>query len=1040
MTSTPRWWSLLVFTSPVLFAFSSHAAEWTVADGFTVTEAAVPGLVRHPMMATVDDTGRLFVAESSGDNLKPEEIEKDPPHSIRLLTDSNGDGIYDEATTFVDALNFPQGSLWVYDSLYVMSPPSLWRFADRDGDGIAEIRQELVTGFDYTGNAADVHGPFLHPNGRLYWCHGRKGHEVYDPDTGELVSRAKGARIWSCELDGGDVRVHAGGGMDNPVEVDFTENGDIVGSINLLYGRPRGDALVHWLHGGAYPRHDQQSVVAEFRRTGDLLTEFHNFGHVAVSGMCRYRSGVLDPAWRDQWIVSHFNTSTVTRTKTRTMGASYEAVETETIFALHKPDSHLTDVLEDRNGDLLAIDTGGWFRIGCPTSQIAKPEVAGGIYRISRKDEAGKVEVPAIPWPTLSAEAVATRLDSEQPWQRDRAMTELAVRGHAALPELRRILRDETSSVTARRNAIFTLARMKFSASPDLIQEALTDPDASVRHAAANAIAVTRSWQAVAANQPAERLIEIERNNTIAGALIAMVREGEPRTCAQAAVALGVMANNRACGALLAAAGRALDDRALHHALTYALIEIDDYDATLSGLSSREPGTVLAALWALDQMNASRLEFLDLRPFLESPQPAVRDAARTIIATHPEWDAAVANLFFSWGDSIDSTRRDMLFDLTPSFAQSPPLRDYLTSLLNGEAVGERLLAFELIAACDRIEFAPAWEPAFRASLDGPSPEPALDALAKAPTPRFGEELRRLASDESLPAWLRLKAMRLDEGNGGRLTDDLFALLVQTLRDEEEYRTRAEVLTILEDARLDRNRRTEIAALAEALGPLELPRLVGLFRRVEDDEQAQIFAEALILSPGLRNVDPRTVRQRFTGYETALEESGLGGELAAIEAEFDQRAERIAALSARLSEGDPARGREVFAAGKGTCIVCHEVGDLGRDIGPNLTTIGRIRTGEDLLESILYPGASLARDFETHSIRFRDESPDLTGLVREESPQHVLLVDPAGQEHYLARERIAAISTLPISLMPAGLEHTLSEKELLDLIAFLKSLQ
>ena len=49
-------------------------------------------------------------------------------------------------------------------------------------------------------------------------------------------------------------------------------------------------------------------------------------------------------------------------------------------------------MFEDADGSLLVIDTGGWFRIGCPTSQIAKPDVLGGIYRIRPQDgrEAGR--------------------------------------------------------------------------------------------------------------------------------------------------------------------------------------------------------------------------------------------------------------------------------------------------------------------------------------------------------------------------------------------------------------------------------------------------------------------------------------------------------------------------------------------------------------------------------------------------------------------------------------------------------------------------
>lgn len=57
---------------------------------------------------------------------------------------------------------------------------------------------------------------------------------------------------------------------------------------------------------------------------------------------------------------------------------------------------HLTDVLEDRDGSLLVVDTGGWFRIGCPSSLMAKPEVPGAIYRI--RPPAGAPAVLAKAW------------------------------------------------------------------------------------------------------------------------------------------------------------------------------------------------------------------------------------------------------------------------------------------------------------------------------------------------------------------------------------------------------------------------------------------------------------------------------------------------------------------------------------------------------------------------------------------------------------------------------------------------------------------
>ena len=592
----------------ILLALAPLSADdFFVAEGLKVTPALEPGLVKHPVMAAYDDEGNLFVAENAGVNLDKEALLKELPNSVKRLQDTDGDGVFDKATLFADKLTFPQGALWIYDSLYVMSPPSLWRFSDEDGDGYAEVREELATGFYFTGNAADVHGPFLHPNGRLYWCHGRKGFAIPDNDTGMIMEEGKAARIWSSQLSGGEVESFAGGGMDNPVEIDFTDEGEIIGTVNLFYGRPRGDTLTHWVHGGAYPRYDQGLVLEEFRKTGDLLPAIHNFGHVAVSGMCRYRSGSLDPGWTDGWLVTHFNSSDLTLTKTVPKGSSYEAVETKSIFRVLKPDAHLTDVVEDRNGDLLVIDTGGWFRIGCPTSQIAKPEVAGNIYRLSRAD-APSYEPTVYPsWATLTAEQVSDFLGSDKDWLRERANLELAERGDPAIPELRRILQSGNANVSARKAAIWTLARMKFSESTDLIYEALTDIDPGVRHTACNAISVTRSWQMVAANEPSEREIELERNRTISGALAGIVRGDDAPVARAAAVALGRMGEHRAIGAISGRLGRAGDDRMLEHALIFALIEIDDQETTREGLTSTDSQLLKGTLQALSEMPSSNL-------------------------------------------------------------------------------------------------------------------------------------------------------------------------------------------------------------------------------------------------------------------------------------------------------------------------------------------------------------------------------------------------------------------------------------------------
>ena len=137
-----------------------------VPPGFTVEVAASTPLVKHPIMAGFDDKGRLYVAESAGMNLPRVDLEKQLPNGIVRLDDTDGDGKFDKQTVFADKMTFPQGALWHDGSVYAASSGGIWKLTDLNDDGVADERQLLVSKFGYTGNAADVHGCFLGPDGR----------------------------------------------------------------------------------------------------------------------------------------------------------------------------------------------------------------------------------------------------------------------------------------------------------------------------------------------------------------------------------------------------------------------------------------------------------------------------------------------------------------------------------------------------------------------------------------------------------------------------------------------------------------------------------------------------------------------------------------------------------------------------------------------------------------------------------------------------------------------------------------------------------
>src|SRR5437879_1127013 len=127
----------------------------------------------------------------------------------------------------------PAGAVWYRDSLYVASPPDVWRFDDTDGDGVADHKEAIVTGWNMSANAASLHGPFFGPDGWLYLTDGRHGFDIKTKDAREFSGMA--SRIWRMRPDGTGLEWFAGGGFDNPVELVFTPAGETIGTMTYYH-------------------------------------------------------------------------------------------------------------------------------------------------------------------------------------------------------------------------------------------------------------------------------------------------------------------------------------------------------------------------------------------------------------------------------------------------------------------------------------------------------------------------------------------------------------------------------------------------------------------------------------------------------------------------------------------------------------------------------------------------------------------------------------------------------------------------------------
>lgn len=369
-----------------------HSAEFQfgkqilkVPDGFEVILAANTNLIQRPVSASFDDQGRLYVTDSSGSNEKPDIQIKNPTARILRLEDTDGDGRFDKSVVFAEQVMFPQGCLWHDGWVYVAAPPSIWRFRDTNGDGVSDQREEWWKGDTLTGCANDVHGPQLGPDGYIYWTKGAFAEQTHKLGNGRTLND-KAAHIYRARPDGSDLDVIMTGGMDNPVEIAFTPEGETIFTSTFIDFSQPGfrDGIGHAVYGGVFGKiHDVIEDGRVKRASPEVMHPFYQAGPAAECALCRYESDGFGAGFRDNFFATSFNLHKVTRHILRPKGATFASTDSDFVVS-DSVDFHPTDVLPDADGSLLVVDTGGWYKLCCPSSQLAKPDVLGAIYRVRK--------------------------------------------------------------------------------------------------------------------------------------------------------------------------------------------------------------------------------------------------------------------------------------------------------------------------------------------------------------------------------------------------------------------------------------------------------------------------------------------------------------------------------------------------------------------------------------------------------------------------------------------------------------------------------
>jgi putative membrane-bound dehydrogenase-like protein len=170
--------------------------------GFKMEQVAAEPLVHSPVALSFDENGRMYVVEM----IDYSEQDNEFLGAVRLLEDTDADGRFDKSTVFADKFSWPTAITCYDGGVFVGAAPDIWYLKDTDGDGLADIRKKVFTGF----NRHNVQGLF----NSFHWGLDNRIHGATS-STGGQIRRADDPNSAAVNVSGRDFSF-------DPKTLDFT--------------------------------------------------------------------------------------------------------------------------------------------------------------------------------------------------------------------------------------------------------------------------------------------------------------------------------------------------------------------------------------------------------------------------------------------------------------------------------------------------------------------------------------------------------------------------------------------------------------------------------------------------------------------------------------------------------------------------------------------------------------------------------------------------------------------------------------------------
>jgi putative heme-binding domain-containing protein len=1019
-----------------------------VPPGFTVQLFASEPMINKPINMAFDARGRLWVSSTveypyAADKSRWSDPQgtrvKDSRDAIKILEDTDGDGKADKVTDFADGLDIPTGVLPWHKPEHkagciAWSIPNIWYFADTDGDDKADHREIL---FGPLGYEKDTHGMCssfrMGLDGWVYATHGFNNTSHLKAKDGSTLDLHSG-NVFRFRPDGSHVEIWTHGQV-NPFGLCWDRFG------NLYSADCHSSPIYQLIRGACYPSFGKPHDGLGF---APVMCQ-HSHGSTGICGIVYIDGGVWGPEWDDHMLVGNCVTSRVNHDTVTFTGSTPKANEQPDFITSDDPWFRPVDLQLGPDNALYVADFYnkiiGHYEV--PLDHPGRDKERGRIWRVVKTDKDSK----KADLTSASLPALFKQLDSPNLTVRHSTVPVLAEHlSKFSEEQAEQMLRENCQSAFQKAYAVWVTHQVWLRTGRSLsFMGKNTDDFVDVHLLLREAEGPSPQWRlavlyTLSCLDPDNKQV-VPRTQLAATWALTNCREDDRTNAA------GVMINMLQ--------HMSADDLTLRQAVKIASRKLLYEPAVFTKLADLLSATP-ANPEEKAEIEACQRDFREIALALKTPAASNWFLGQLTLLSEPPPDlnSCLAQIA-RYGNSdclqktIGAARRLTKNNFKQQTAALLEIHNGLSE--RGAPANPELLqwaqqlATQLLDSADK-QPTPAWTSSGdaqwslqpRKCTDGTQAQ-VLQSMAKG----GGDEEKRTGILKSKDFAAPAKLIVWINGHRGAPTAKAHDKNFVRVVDAQNGTSLASVFP----PRSDVCQRTELDLAAhtgktvhleivdsddgKAYAWLGITRIEPTVVSVNDFQNEDSTRSALkTLAMMLQHTAPAALREKLAAY---LPPRPAPPPLPVSPEQRKQLDALIATRSAAYAKAKPdiAAGKTVFTT---NCAVCHQIRGVGGLIGPQLDGIGA-RGAERLSEDILDPNRNVDAHFHLHTLTLKDGGT-LSGFLKGEAGQVLILADAAGQEHRVSKNDLAKDDTMPMSLMPPVFGQTVDEKSFINLLGYL----